>query len=196
MISICPRCGSYQWNKTATATHITCPECKHIWPYRQGKLFLLSGCSGVGKTTTLLRLSGMTKDFTVLDADMFYDPDALSKLEQIGRLSVTLTQQGQHILWANAGGLDRIKDTYHRQFISEIKCLALTCAPDELRRRMVEGRGITDEGWLRGSMDYNEYFRTHDALADVRFDKLDITHLTPDEAAQHVHAWMTNQLHT
>ena len=151
---------------------------------------------GVGKTTTLLRLSGMTKDFTVLDADMFYDPDALSMLEQICLLSATLTQQGQKILWANAGALDHIKDTYHRQFFAEVKCLALTCEADELRRRMTEGRGIVDDDWLNGSQNYNEYFRTHDALADVRFDKLDITHLTPDEAAQHVHAWMTNQLHT
>ena len=200
MISICPRCGSYQWNKTATATHITCPECGHSWPYRRGPLLLLTGCSGVGKTTTGIALLQMQKAFAVLDADMFYLPDDSQiingMLEPICRLSAALNQQGQPLLWTMAGGLDCIKDTYHRQFFSGVKCLALTCAPDELRRRMVEGRGITDEGWLRGSMDYNEYFRTHDALADVRFDKLDITHLTPDEAAQHVHAWMTNQLHT
>lgn len=194
MISICPHCSSNRWNKTATANHITCPECGHSWPYRRGKLFLLSGCSGVGKTTTLIQLSVMAKGFSVLDADMFYDPDAMSMREQICRLSATLNQQEHAILWANAGGLDRIKDTYHRQFFSEVKCLALTCEPAELRRRMTEGRGITDEGWLNGSRDYNEYFRTHDALGDVRFDKLDITRLTPSEAAQQVLAWMEKQM--
>ena len=200
MISICPRCGSYQWNKTATATHITCPECGHAWPYRQGKLFLLSGCSGVGKTTTGVALSQMQQDFAVLDADMFYLPDdseiITGMLEPICRFSAALNQHGTAILWTMAGGLDRIKDTYHRQFFSEVKCLALTCEPDELRRRMTEGRGITDEGWLHGSQDYNEYFRTHDALADIRFDKLDITRLSPAEAAERVLAWMTDQLHT
>lgn len=199
MISICPHCGSNRWNKTATATHITCPECGHSWPYRRGPLLLLTGCSGVGKTTTAIRLFGMTKDFAVLDADMFYIPDdshLSSLLEKVCNLSAAFNQQGTAILWTMAGGLDCIKDAYHRQFFSQIKCLALTCEPDELRHRMTEGRGITDEGWLNGSREYNAYFRTHDALGDVRFDKLDITRLTPHEAAEQVLAWMNRQLHT
>ena len=199
MISICPHCGSNRWNKTATATHITCPECGHSWPYRRGPLLLLTGCSGVGKTTTATRLFGMTKDFAVLDADMFYIPDdsqLSSMLEKVCNLSAAFNQQGTAILWTMTGGLDLLKDTYHRQFFSEIKCLALTCEPDELRRRMTEGRGITDERWLNGSRDYNEYFRTHDILADVRFDKLNITRLSPAAAAEQVLAWMNRKLHT
>ena len=199
MISMCPRCGSNRWNKTATATHITCPECGHSWPYRRGPLLLLTGCSGVGKTTTAIRLFGMTKDFTVLDGDMFYIPDdsqLLSMLEKVCNLSAAFNQQGTAILWTMAGGLDCIKDTYHRQFFSEIKCLALTCEPDELRRRMTEGRGIADKRWLNGSREYNEYFRTHNELGDVHFDKLDITRLSPVEAAEQVLAWMNGQLHT
>lgn len=198
VISICPHCGSNRWNKTASATHITCPECGHSWPYRQGKLFLLTGCSGVGKTTTGVALTQMQQDFAVLDADLFYLPDdsqiITGMLEPICRLSAAFNQQGTAILWTMAGGLDLLKATYHRQFFSEIKCLALTCEPDELRHRMTEGRGITDEGWLNGSRAYNEYFRTHDALGDVRFDTLDITRLSPVEAAERVLAWMKAQL--
>ena len=199
MISICPHCGSNRWNKTATATHITCPECGHSWPYRRGPLLLLTGCSGVGKTTTAIRLFGVTKDFTVLDGDMFYIPDdsqLSGMLEKVCNLSAAFNQQGAAILWTMTGGLDLLKDTYHRQFFSEIKCLALTCEPDELRRRMTVGRGITDERWLNGSREYNEYFRTHHELGDVHFDKLDITRLSPDEAAEQVLAWMNRQLHT
>lgn len=127
MISICPHCGSYQWNKTATATHITCPACNHTWPYHQGRLYLLSGCSGVGKTTTAIHLSSMAEQFSVLDADMFYAPDPLSMLEQICHLSATLNHQGRPILWTMAGGLDRIQDTYHRQFFcrNQLPCADL-----------------------------------------------------------------------
>ena len=200
MISMCPRCGSNRWNKIATATHITCPECGHSWPYRRGPLLLLTGCSGVGKTTTGVALSLMHKDFAVLDADMFYLPNdreiISGMLEPVCRLSAAFNQQGTAILWTMAGGLDCIKNTYHRQFFSEIKCLALTCEPDELRRRMTEGRGITDERWLNGSREYNEYFRNHNELGDVHFDKLDITHLAPDDAAEQVLNWVKKQLHT
>ncbi len=199
MICLCPRCGSNRWNKTATATHITCPECGHIWPCRRGPLLLLTGCSGVGKTTTAIRLFGMTKDFAVLDADMFYIPDdsqLSGMLEKVCNLSAAFNQQGTAILWTMTGGLDLLKDTYHRQFFSEIKCLALTCEPNELRRRMTEGRGITDERWLECSQEYNEYFRTHHELGNVHFDKLDITRLSPAEAAEQVLAWMNRKLHT
>ena len=190
MISICPHCGSYQWNKIATATTITCPDCGNSWPYHQGRLYLLSGCSGVGKTTTLIQLSGMAKDFSVLDADMFYAPDAMSMSEQICRLSATLNQQGQTVLWANAGGLDRIKDTYHRQFFSEINCLALTCAPDELRRRMTEGRGITDPNWIQSSVDYNNYFRTHETIGDTKYEWMDCTGMDVRKVAERVLDWL------
>ena len=200
MISICPHCGSNRWNKTASAPHITCPECGHSWPYKRGPLLLLTGCSGVGKTTTGVALSRMQKSFTVLDADMFYIPNdgeiINSMLEPLCRLSAIFNQQGTALLWTLAGGLDCIKNTDHRQFFSEVKCLALICEPEELRRRMTEGRGITDERWLNGSREYNEYFRTHNELGDVHFDKLDITRLSPDEAADQVLAWMNRQLHT
>ena len=101
-----------------------------------------------------------------------------------------------YMIGMTIGGLDCIKDTYHRQFLSEIKCLALTCEPDELRRRMTEGRHITDERWLEGSREYNEYFRTHNELGNVHFDKLDITRLPPVEAAEQVLNWVKKQLHT
>lgn len=199
MISMCPQCGSNRWNKSATATHITCPECGHTWPYRRGPLLLLTGCSGVGKTTTAIRLFGMTKDFAVLDGDMFYIPDdshLKNMVEKVCNLSAAFNQQGKPILWTKTGGLELLKDTYHRQFFSEVKCLALTCTPDELHRRMTEGRGITDAKWLDSSQEYNEFFRTHDVLGDVRFDRLDITRLSPAEAAEQVLAWLNKQLHT
>lgn len=196
MISMCPHCGSHRWNKASSKTHITCPECGHSWPYRQGPLLLLTGCSGVGKTTTAIALFQMHKDFAILDGDMFYIPDDSQlngMIEKVCNLSAAFNQQGKPILWTLTGGLDLIKDSYHRQFFTEVKCLALVCEPEELHRRMAEGRGITDEKWLEGSQEYNEYFRTHDHLGDIQFDKLDITHLSPAEAAIQVLRWTEMQ---
>lgn len=192
MINMCPHCGSNRWNKTADATHITCPECGHSWPYRRGPLLLLTGCSGVGKTTTATALFQQQDAFAVLDGDMFYIPDDSqlpAMVEKIMNLSAAFNQQGTAILWTMAGGLELIGSAYHRRFFSCVKCLALICEPEELRRRMTVGRSITDEGWLSSSREYNEYFRTHDLLGDVSFDRLDITRLTPEEAAEQVRHW-------
>lgn len=197
MISICPRCGSNRWNKIAAESCLSCPECGHSWPYRRGPLLLLTGCSGVGKTTTAVALFQRQNTFSVLDGDMFYIPDdsqLRGMLEKVTNLSAAFNQQGQPILWTLTGGLELLPDTYHFRFFSDVKCLALVCEPDELRRRMVDGRRITDESWLTSSREYNEYFRTHDRLGPIRFDRLDITRLTPQEAANAVHDWTSTQL--
>lgn len=196
MISMCPHCGSHRWNKTATRTHITCPECGHQWPYQQGPLMLLTGCSGVGKTATAIALFHMQKDFAVLDGDMFYIPDdshLMPMLEKISNLSAAFNQQGKSILWTLTGGLDLLKDTYHRQFFSCVRCLALVCESTELRRRMTEGRSITDPQWLESSQEYNAYFQSHATLGCIHIDKLDITHLSPNEVALQVLHWINAQ---
>lgn len=192
MISMCPHCGSNRWNKTAAGSHLSCPECGHSWPYRRGPLLLMTGCSGVGKTTTAVALFHQQNAFSVLDGDMFYIPDDSQlggMLEKVGNLSAAFNQQGQPILWTLTGGLELLPDTYHFRFFSEVKCLALVCEPEELRRRMTEGRCITDENWLTSSRDYNAYFRTHEQIGPIRFDRLDITRLTPQEAASAVRNW-------
>ena len=99
---------------------------------------------------------------------------------------------GYPVLWTRAGGIDRLKKTYHSRFFSDIKCLALTCDTDELKRRMMEGRNITSEEWLCGSADYNNYFKTHDKLGDVNFEQLNITNMNVEEIADHVITWVEN----
>lgn len=196
MISICPRCSSNRWNKSVAGDHIHCPECGHSWPCQRGPLLLLTGCSGVGKTTTALHLRSLTQGMAVLDGDMFYIPDdahLTGMLEKIGNLSASLNQTSVRCLWTLTGGLELLSETYHYQFFSDVRCLALVCEPDELHRRMTQGRGITDETWLRSSREYNDYFRTHDAIGSIPFTRLDVTHLPPSEAARAVLAWLNEQ---
>lgn len=201
MIGTCPACGNHRRDKTVTETHIACPRCGHVWQYKRLPLFILSGCSGVGKTTTGRALLGRQTDFIVLDADMFYNlmphetnEDYLAQVEQIEHLSCNLMQSGQPVLWTMAGCLDKLHQTYHSRFFSEIYCLALTCGEDALRERMTAGRKITDEGWIQSSVDYNRYFQTHDTLGDTRFDAFDITDKTVTEVADYVEMWVHSKL--
>ena len=74
--------------------------------------------------------------------------------------------------------------------------LALTCSEEELRRRMTQGRGITDEGWIQSSVDYNRWFQEHEYARGVRFQRLDIGGLSPEEAARAVEQWMREKQKT
>ncbi|MGM9647356.1 MAG: AAA family ATPase [Eubacteriales bacterium] len=201
MIGTCPHCGNYKKDKTVTDTEILCPRCGYRWHYRRLPLFILSGCSGVGKTTTGQALLQRQTDFIVLDGDIFYnimphesDADYLDQVEQMESLSRNLMQSGKPVLWTMAGCLDKLRQTYNCRFFSEIYCLALTCEESALRRRMTEGRGITDEDWLRSSAEYNRYFQTHDRLGDLPFETLDITQKSVMAVADDVEAWVKRHL--
>ena len=89
-----------------------------------------------------------------------------------------------------AGGSDRLEHTYGKRFFSEIKVLALTAEPDVIRKRMRDSRKIDDAGWIQSSVDYNNYFRTHDSIGDTKYDTLDCTNGTPEEIAKKVYSWL------
>ncbi len=72
--------------------------------------------------------------------------------------------------------------------------LALVCGEAELRRRMSEGRKISDAGWISDSVEYNNYFLEHDRLGDIAFERLDITVLRPEQAAERVEIWIRSKL--
>lgn len=202
MIGICPRCGNYEWDKRVTGITIECPKCGHTWPFQKLPLFILSGCSGVGKTTTAQAIMQRAVDFVVLDGDMFHgilptetEAERRNWIEQILSLSKNIAQSGRPVLWTKAGCLDMFGSAYNRQFFTEIACLALVCEETELRRRMSEGRHVTDQAWLDSSADYNRYFMTHDRLADMPFETLDITGKAPEEVATQVIEWVYQRWH-
>lgn len=157
----------------------------------------MTGCSGVGKTTTAIELQKLTDEYVILDVDWLRnvawpqnDEEENNLIEQIFYLTKDISQSKKAVVWTMAGGLDRLSRAYGKRFFSEIKVLALTAESETIRKRMTEGRGIDDAGWIQSSVDYNNYFRTHDILDDTKYDTLDCTNGTPAEIARKVLEWL------
>lgn len=74
MFEICPKCGNCEWNKLVSVDKwsASCPKCGASWENRAFPLLILTGCSGIGKTTTARRLMERQKDFVVLDGDLLF----------------------------------------------------------------------------------------------------------------------------
>ena len=70
MIEICSKCGNYEWDKEIIGDKLRCPKCGAEWIFKSMPLFILTGCSGVGKTTTAIEMMRKKVDFIVLDADI------------------------------------------------------------------------------------------------------------------------------
>lgn len=200
MLGICSVCGNQEWDKEVEENVIKCPKCGNEWKFEKLPIYFLTGCSGIGKTTTAHELQKMTDDFVILDVDWLRniawpqnDDEENDLIEQIYCLSQNISQSKKPVVWTMAGGIDRLHNTYGMRFFSEIKVLALTADPDVIRKRMTEGRGIDDAGWIQDSVDYNNYFRTHEVLGDTKFDKLECTMGTPVEIAKKVLEWLKKE---
>ena len=196
MISICSNCGNHEWDKEVTGNKIKCPKCGYIWEFKKLPLYILTGCSGIGKTTAAQELQKMTDEIIVQEVDQFNnlmhpqtDDDNYYMLEQIYQISRNNNQANKPTIWTSAGNVDKLGKGYGARYFSEIKVLALTADPDVIRQHMTEGRHITDEDWINGSINYNEYFRTHNEFNGTKFDTFDITNKSPREVAEHILEW-------
>ena len=197
MLEICSKCGNHEWDKEVDGNTIKCPKCGYKWKFEKLPIYFLTGCSGVGKTTTAIELQKLTDVYVILDVDWLRnvawpqnDEEENNLIEQIFYLTKDISQSKKAVVWTMAGGLDRLSRAYGKRFFSEIKVLALTAEPETIRKRMTEGRGIDDAGWIQSSVDYNNYFRTHDILDDTKYDTLDCTNGTPAEIARKVLEWL------
>lgn len=196
MMDICPRCGNFDWDKTVEGNRITCPKCGQSWGFLKLPLFVVTGASGVGKTTALQALQRASRDFVCLDADFFYnlmphetEEDYMAQTEQAQALSRDIMQCGRPVIWAKAGNIHMLDKTYGARFFRGIYVMALTCGEKELRRRMTVGRGIGDPGWVQSSVDYDRYFAEHDRIGGVAYDTLDAAGLTAEETARALARW-------
>ena len=197
MLEICSKCGNHEWDKEVDGNTIKCPKCGYKWKFEKLPIYFLTGCSGVGKTTTAIELQKLTDEYVILDVDWLRnvawpqnDEEENNLIEQIFYLTKDISQSKKAVVWTMAGGLDRLSRAYGKRFFSEIKVLALTAESETIRKRMTEGRGIDDAGWIQRSVDYSNYFRTHDILDDTKYDTLDCTNGTPAEIARKVLEWL------
>ncbi len=203
MIGICPKCGDYEWNKQIAENkkYIICQQCGNQWKFNAMPLFILTGCSGVGKTTTAQELIQRDTKFIVMDADFLYnimphdtDEDHKKWVEQIMSLSKNIMQGGKPLLWTIAGALDYFENSYNRRFFTELYFLALVCNSEDLEKRMREGRHITDSNWINSSIDYNRWFIENGSLSGQRIDTYDITGKSVSEVADYVTQWVEARL--
>ena len=201
MLEICSKCGNHKWDKEIIGNKLRCPKCGEEWAFRKMPLLILTGCSGVGKTTTAIEMMRKMVDFIVLDVDIFSgfinweDEESRNNcIELVANISKDIQQSGKPVLWTMAGCLDRLPKTYNSRYFSKINCLALVTDENSLRWRMKEGRGITDDKWINSSCDYNRYFMEHERIGDTQYELLDISAKKPREVADYVINWVQEKV--
>lgn len=203
MIGICPKCGNYDWNKEISqdGSKIICQSCGHRWPFKRLPLFIITGASGVGKTTGLQELMQHETDYIVMDSDIFcFMPHGTAeemkfKRETLLNVSKNVMQVGKPLVWSASSLPDQFEDTYNRRFFSNIYYLALVCDAQKLEQRMRKGRHIDDENWIKGSADFNNWFMKNGPSYKYPIEVCDISELSIKEYAKFIDEWIMSKIH-
>ena len=207
MINWCSNCGEYRIDKSIdpTGPHAICPRCGHKQPFKQLPLLMVSGASGVGKTTICNKLIGTIDKAVLLDADLMWRPELnhpennyRELVEWWLRMSKNISQSGRPIVLFGAGtGVPmNVEPCVERRYFSRIHYLALVCDNEEIIRRLQarkNWREKDDVDFLVKQVEFNAWFK-ESGTSLYNIDLVDTTSETVEQTADRVAIWIHKKL--
>lgn len=166
-------------------------------PTKKLPLFLITGASGMGKSTACQILFSREKDYLVLESDILWDELFNTPENNYApyrslwmELCANIAQGGKPVVLCGCCVPEQFETRPQRGLFSDIYYLALVAEEETLLRRMTEGRGITDSAWIQSSVDFNRWLRRNAGSTTPPVSLLDVTDLTPQETARAIHRWV------
>lgn len=208
MLNTCFNCGAYRVDKLIVpeGPYAICPECGYRHAFRRLPLLMVSGASGVGKSTVCRALSGKLSEVVLMDSDMlwrreFDKPENKYReyFEMWLRVCKNIAQSNRPVVLFGAGmGVpENIEPCLERRYFSNVYYLALTCEPriqtQRLQRRPV-WRSSVDADYLATHISFNQWFRENAHQVTPTIDLLDTTETSLEETCERVADWIRAKL--
>jgi len=200
MLNTCVKCKKYSVNKqiSSDGRFMTCPFCGHNQEIKKMPLFIITGASGVGKSTISTQLFQKEKDYIVMESDILWD-DSFNDPENNYReyrelwlrMCKNISQIGKPVVLCGCAVPEQFENCLERRYFSEIHYIAIVCDEEILYKRLTEDRHYeeNDEN-VKVSINFNAWLKTNADKTNPHMDLLDNSHLTVDEAAKIVEDWI------
>ena len=202
MFNVCPNCGEYRADKSIVAegAYAVCPICEYKHKFTRLPLFVLTGASGVGKTTVCLALAADMKDFVVMESDIlwrdeFNQPatDYRNYRETWLRVCKNISQAGKPVVLCGAGVPAQFEQCIERRYFSSVHYLALICEDDilssRLRNRPAWRESFKNEN-IQEHIAFNRWLKNHAQKTEPPMSLLDISAVTVSESVTGVKQWL------
>lgn len=170
-------------------------------PTKKQPLFLVTGASCAGKSTACEELFRTEKDCIVLESDLLWNPifdtpeDGYRAYRRLWmRLCANIAQIGKPVVLCGCAVPEHFDKQPERTLFTDIHFLAVVCSDACLEERMRVGRGVTDENWVKSSLDFNRWLKENAAKTSPPVTLLDTTERTPADAARDILRWITERL--
>ncbi len=170
-------------------------------PTKKLPLFVVTGASGVGKSSACEVLFQNEKDYIVIENDLFWNKVYMTPennyrpyRELSLRVCANISQAGLPVVLCCAAMPEQLEVCRERGYFTKIHYLAVVCDDNVLEERMRSGREITDTDWIQGSKDFNGWFKNRDKTVKPEITLLDNSELTPEEAAEIIDKWIRRKM--
>ena len=168
-------------------------------PTKKLPLFIISGASGVGKSTLCEVLFQKEIDYIVLESDILWNEiyntpeDDYHIYRKIWmQLCANISQIGKPVVVCGCAVPKQFKILPEKSLFSNIYFLAIVCNDAALENRMRSGRGISDEGWITSSLQFNNWLRKNGKDNDIVL--LDNSEIPLNESAEIVDKWIKSKI--
>lgn len=208
MFNVCPHCGMYEVEREVTAEADTgfaitvCGSCGGAIRFRRQPLFVVTGASGAGKSSTCHELAHRQTGFLILESDILWgaiDVSGESGTERSWnawlRVVKNIHQGSQPVILSGTLVPETLERQPERRYIGDIHYLALVVDPGEQGRRL-RARPAWRESFkpefIEEHLRFNQWLVDHATSGTPRWTVTDTTGQTVTETADSVLQWVAS----
>ncbi|UVI29695.1 AAA family ATPase [Paenibacillus spongiae] len=202
MFNVCIQCGEYHVEKSIQPINnfeafAICPHCGHAHRFFRLPLFVVTGASGVGKSTICLALTSKLKDAVVIEGDILWSDSITGNFRELClRVAKTISLNGKPVVLFGTTIPEEFENCKERRYFSEIHYLALTCDDAVLAERLrarPSWRGFDNEDIINHHLGFNRWNKENINSVTPPMELLNTTNVTVQETAEKVKAWIEDK---
>jgi broad-specificity NMP kinase len=200
VFNVCPNCGEYRVDKSVMpeGPYAVCPVCEYQHRFVRLPLFVVTGASGTGKTTTCLTAATSTKDFVVMESDILYSNELKTETDHQRyrelwlRVCKNISQAGKPVILCGSCIPSQYESCVERRYFSEIHYLALVCDDETLAARLRSRpawRRTSDDEYIARHVEFNRWLKNNARTTEPPMALLDTTEISVDESVEQLLLW-------
>ena len=206
MFNVCPNCGEDRADKAVVpgGSYAVCPNCRHRHPFLRLPLFILTGASGVGKSTVCLALAARTKEVVVMESDILwraeFDQPATNYREYREtwlRVCKNISQAGRPVVLCGVSEPAQFEQCVERRYFSKLHYLALVCDAESLVSRLRNrppSRGTSNDECIKKQVAFNRRLIKNARKTKPPMTLVDNSKITVDETVERVERWVRRHM--
>ena len=204
MFNVCPNCGEFNADKLIVpeGPYAECLSCHYRHKFIRLPLFVLTGASGSGKTTTCLAFAAKAMDLVVLESDIlwreeFTQPETNYRnyRETWLRVCKNISQAGRPVVLCGTALPEQFEQCVERRYFSNINYLALVCSDEILASRLRSRsawRGSSTDEYVTTHVAFNTWLKNNAKSTEPPMTLLDTSDITVGESVEAVEEWVSS----